>query len=113
MQLSEFPRPPGDNGRGVHWSLSVYEWGKRDWSFWSEQLQAMKIKWVKIMDDGGGSGLRLARQLVDLGIMPVVRLYWPEQNPGNIGSRGGNAVKKYVQAGAMYFETNNEPDLAL
>jgi hypothetical protein len=113
MEFDEFPRPPKDNGRGVHWSISAYEWGKRNWSFWAEQLLAMKIKWVKIIDDGGGSALPVARRLVDLGIMPVVRLYWPEQNPGNIGQRGREAVRNYVEVGAMYFETNNEPDLDL
>jgi len=113
MELHEFPRPPEDNGRGVHWSISAYEWGKRNWDYWAEQLLAMKIKWVKIIDDGGGSALPVARRLVDLGIMPVVRLYWPEQNPGNIGQRGREAVRHYVEIGAMYFETNNEPDLDL
>jgi hypothetical protein len=113
MDLKDFPRPPEDNGRGVHWSISVYEWGLRNWSFWAEQLLEMKIKWVKMMDDGGGSALPLARRLVDLKIMPVVRLYWPEQNPGNIGQRGRETVRRYIQIGAVYFETNNEPDLDL
>jgi hypothetical protein len=113
MDLKEFPRPPQDNGRGVHWSLSAYEWGQRDWSFWAEQLPAMRIKWVKIIDDGGGTALPLARRLVDLEIMPVVRLYWAEPNPGNIGQRGRETVKRYLDVGAMYFETNNEPDLTL
>ena len=113
MNLSEFPRPAGDNGRGVHWAASPYEWGKSDWPFWRKQILAMHLKWIKIIDDGGGSALPCARQLIDIGVMPVVRLYRPEQNPGNIGSRGGDAVKQYVKAGAMYFETNNEPDLAL
>ena len=113
MDLSQFPRPPQDNGRGVHWSLSAYEWGKRDWGFWAEQLQAMKLKWVKVIDDGGGTSLPLVRRLVDLQIMPVVRLYWPEQNPGNIGQRGRETVRRLIEAGAVYFETNNEPDLDL
>jgi hypothetical protein len=113
VELHEFPRPPQDNGRGVHWSISPYEWGKRDWGFWTEQLLAMKIKWVKIMDDGGGSALSLARRLVDLNIMPVVRFYRSQQNPGNIGQRGRDAAKRYIQLGAVYFETNNEPDLDL
>jgi hypothetical protein len=113
MELHEFLRPPKDNGRGVHWSISAYEWGKRDWNFWAEQLLAMKIKWVKIIDDGGGSALPVARRLVALGIMPVVRLYWPEQNPGNISQRGRETVRRHIDVGAMYFETNNEPDLDL
>ncbi len=115
MNLRDFPRPDGDTGRGVHWSMSCY-WasqGKQDWGFWSEQLQAMGIKWVKLIDDGGGSGLHLARRLVDIGVMPVVRFYWPEQNPGNIGARGQDAVREYIKWGVVYFETNNEPDLAL
>lgn len=113
MELHEFSRPPQDNGLGVHWSISVYEWGQRDWDFWAEQLRAMKVKWVKVMDDGGGSALPLVRRLADLEIMPVVRLYWMEQNPGNIGQRGREAVRRFVEAGAVYFETNNEPDLEL
>ncbi len=113
MDLKDFPRPLEDNGRGVHWSISAYEWGQRNWGFWAEQLQAMKIKWVKIIDDGGGSALPLARRLIDLRIMPVVRLYWPEQNPGNIGQRGRETVRRYIDIGTMYFETNNEPDLDL
>jgi hypothetical protein len=113
VNLKDYPRPPKDNGRGVHWAASSYSWGKENWEFWRAQLLAMNIKWVKILDDGGGSALPLARALVDIGIMPVVRFYRPQQNPGSIGARGGLAVKKYVDIGAMYFETNNEPDLDL
>ena len=45
--------------------------------------------------------------------MPVVHLYIGEPNPGNIGLRGRETVRHYVEIGAMYFETNNEPDLDL
>lgn len=111
--LSQFPRPPADNGRGVHWSHSTSRWGQNDWGFWREQIQAMNLKWIKVIDDGGGSAQGLVKRLVDLQVMPVVRFYRKEPNPGVIGSGTINVAKRYVELGAVYFETNNEPDLAL
>ena len=115
MELGEFPRPTNDSGRGVHWSLSPY-WksaGADDWLFWERQIKEMNLRWIKVVDDMGGSAWKLVMRLLDIGVMPVVRLYTPEQNPGNIGARGGDTVKRYVKEGAVYFESNNEPDLAL
>ncbi|RME81636.1 MAG: carboxypeptidase regulatory-like domain-containing protein [Caldilineae bacterium] len=109
--LSDFPRPPHDNGRGVHWSASLYHPSGEDLRFWIQELQAMQIKWVKILDDGGGSSLDLARALLDHGIMPVVRIYRERPNPGHLGGRETEAVERLIQAGVHYFETNNEPDL--
>ncbi|MEW5960786.1 MAG: hypothetical protein AB1801_23925, partial [Chloroflexota bacterium] len=111
--LSQFPRPPADNGRGVHWTHSTSRWGQNDWDFWKEQIQAMNLKWVKVMDDGGGSAQGLVKRLVDLKVMPVVRFYRLEPNPGVIGSGVIDLARRYVEMGAVYFETNNEPDLAL
>ena len=94
IQLEDFKRPNNDNGRGIHWSPSPY-WdssGKENWGFWKEQLLEMQIKWVKVICDGADSALPLVRRLVDIDIMPVVRFYWPEQNPGNLGDRGAKAV---------------------
>ncbi|MBN1218711.1 MAG: hypothetical protein JXM69_07275 [Anaerolineae bacterium] len=111
--LEHFPRPPEDNGRGVHWSHSPYFWGKDNWSFWKEQIQAMKLKWIKVLDDGGGSAVGLVKRLVDLKVMPVVRFYKEEPNPGHISGREAETAKRYAELGAVYFETNNEPDLDL
>lgn len=111
--LEHFPRPPADTGRGVHWSHSQYFWGKQDWGFWKEQLQAMHIKWVKILDDGDGSAEGLVKRLVDIKIMPVVRFYKEEPNPGRISGREADTARRYAEIGAAYFETNNEPDLDL
>jgi hypothetical protein len=111
--LSQFPRPPDDNGRGVHWAHSTSRWGQNDWGFWKEQIQAMNLKWVKVMDDGGGSAQGLVKRLVDLKVMPVVRFYRLEPNPGVISSGVIDLARRYVELGAVYFETNNEPDLAL
>ncbi|MCS7039620.1 MAG: hypothetical protein NZP34_08455, partial [Caldilineales bacterium] len=109
--LSEFPRPPEDNGRGIHWSATVYHPTGRDLQFWLNELKAMQIKWVKLLDDSGGSSLEICRALLDNGIMPIVRIYREYPNPGHLDGRGVDAVRRLIDAGVRYFETNNEPDL--
>jgi hypothetical protein len=111
IQISEFPRPLNDNGRGLHWSASPYHLKGHELDYWLAELQAMKIKWLKVLDDGGGSSEELCARLVEIGIMPVVRLYIG--NPGHIGPRNTQAIRRLLDIGAQYFETNNEPDLAL
>ncbi len=74
MRIEDFPRPKDDNGRGIHWSARLYhDVIHPNLDYWIDQLVAMKIKWVKLLDDGGGSGLALCRKLVAADIMPVVR----------------------------------------
>ena len=111
IRLEDFPRPKDDNGRGIHWSASPYHLSGHELDPWLNELLAMKIKWVKVLDDGGGSSLDLCRRLVEIGIMPVVRLYIG--NPGHVGPRNLQAIERLIHAGAFYFETNNEPDLAI
>lgn len=115
MDLSEFPRPPADNGRGIHWSPGVAnQVGDnviRD--YWLPELQAMGMKWVKFMSIGGGG---LAELLLASGIMPVVRLGGRKSLPGAIDDarHGGAYVEdliKYVDQGVRYFEVCNEPNL--
>ncbi len=74
MRIEDFPRPRGDNRRGIHWSASVYHPAGSGLDYWLDELQALRIKWVKVLDDGGGSSLELCRRLISLDIMPVVRL---------------------------------------
>lgn len=109
--LSDFPRPRDDNGRGVHWTVNVYPPTGADLTYWVNELKALQIKWLKILDDGGGSSLPLCQALLANDIMPIVRLYREEPNPGHIGGREIDAVHRLVAAGVRYFETNNEPDL--
>jgi hypothetical protein len=111
MQIADFPRPPEDNGRGVHWSARVYHPSGRDLDFWINELTAMHIKWVKLLDDGDGSSLELCRRLLEAGIMPVVRLFREQPNPDRIGGREVSGLRKLTAAGVRYFETNNEPNL--
>ncbi|PKO23183.1 MAG: hypothetical protein CVU38_05350 [Chloroflexi bacterium HGW-Chloroflexi-1] len=112
MRIEDFPRPKDDNRRGVHWSASVYHPTGAALDFWISELQAMHIKWIKLMDDGGGSSLELCRRLLVADIMPIVRLYRLEPNPGHIGGREEAALRQLIDAGVRYFETNNEPDLS-
>ena len=112
MRIEDFPRPPQDNGRGIHWSTRLYHDAiQPNLDYWIAELQAMHIKWVKLLDDGGGSGLALSRALLAAGIMPIVRLFLPQLNPSRLSSREIDTVGRYVDAGVRYFESNNEPDL--
>jgi hypothetical protein len=109
MKLEDYPRPERDNGRGLHWSASIYHPTNVD--EWMARLRAMNIRWLKVLDDGGGSSLRLCGRLLDEGIMPIVRLYREQQNPGHIGHAEEKTIRALVKMGARYIETNNEPDL--
>jgi hypothetical protein len=111
MHVEDFPRPKNDNRRGVHWSASVYHPSGSTLDFWIGELQALRIKWVKLLDDSGGSSLELCERLLEADIMPVVRLYRQEPNPGHIGGREEDTIRRMVAAGVHYFESNNEPDL--
>ena len=112
MRVEDFPRPANDNRRGIHWSASVYHPAGSTVDYWIAELKAMAIKWVKLLDDGGGSSLELCKRLLAAEIMPIVRIFRATPNPGVIGSREVDTIKRLVAVGVRYFETNNEPDLS-
>ena len=112
MRVEDFPRPANDNRRGIHWSASVYHPAGSTVDFWIAELKAMGIKWVKLLDDGGDSSLELCKRLLAAEIMPIVRIFRATPNPGAIGSREIDTIKRLVAEGVRYFETNNEPDLS-
>jgi len=110
MELWEYPRPKDDTGIGVHWNAgfpNAVGLGKIR-EFWLPELKAMGIKWVKLLHDGG---LEVAQLLLENDIMPIVRLYRPEPNPGTLGPREAEFLERYLDIGVRYFEFNNEPDL--
>ncbi|MCB9133409.1 MAG: carboxypeptidase regulatory-like domain-containing protein [Anaerolineales bacterium] len=112
MRIEDFPRPRDDNGRGLHWSTLLYNDAVTpSIDHWVDQLRAMKIKWLKVLDDGGGSAMALCRKLVAADIMPVIRFYFPQLNPHRMSGREMETVSRYVEFGVRYFEANNEPDL--
>jgi hypothetical protein len=113
MDLRDYPRPKGDTGIGVHWNAgfpaAVGIGQIRD--VWLPELFALGVKWVKISRHDGG--LELAELLLKHDILPIVRIYRPQPNPGVLDDAARAFVKDYVAAGVRYFEFNNEPDLTV
>ena len=113
MDLRDYPRPAGDTGIGFHWNAgfaTAVGLGHIT-DFWLPEIKAMGVKWVKIAHHDGA--LSFAELLLKNDIMPVVRLYRPQPNPGTLGQEAIRWVKDYVSAGVRYFEFNNEPDLGV
>lgn len=108
MKLSEYPRPPADNGRGVHWSPSQYQWGRRDWPVWQKRVLDMGLKWVKVNVPPDYNAEAIVKRLIDIEVMPVCRFVG--KNPSRIRPGVERTIERLVKLGARYFETNNEPD---
>jgi LysM repeat protein len=120
MELKDFPRPSGDNGRGLHGCASAgWSGGNEGYDFWIGELVGMQIKWFKVLDDCGDS-LPFCERLLAAGIIPIVRVLRkdpppndsPEPNPGHIGPSEEKTIKRLIEAGVRYLETNNEPNLS-
>ena len=107
--LSDFPRPPGDNGRGMHWiptTASMPETVDR----FVAALKAMRIKWVTLLNDGANVGANdtLVQQVKANGMEPIMRIYTPGLQP--ISGDLGAAVRHYKSLGVSYFQLYNEPN---
>lgn len=113
MNLSDFPQPPGNNGRGLHGTASNQRFPD-PWEYWLREIQQMGIKWFKLLDDAG-SNVHFSTELLNIGVMPIIRLYIDAPNPGRITDDRRvdwvATIRRYVNAGVRYFEINNEPNL--
>jgi len=118
FSLSDYKRPPQDNGRGIA-GYPAANWRGDPYGIdaWIAELQQLGIKWLRVMDDNGDS-LTLCGKLLNAGIFPIVRILrrdlppndTPEPNPGHISAREELTIRKLIDLGVLYFETNNEPD---
>ncbi len=113
MTLSDFPQPPGNNGRGLHGPAHNQRFND-PWDHWIREFQALNLKWLKLLDDAG-SNVDFCKELLNAGVMPIIRLYIPQPNPGKLADDTRvdwtNSIRRYVAVGVRYFETNNEPNL--
>ncbi len=113
MELRQYPRPADNSQRGIHWSAWVFHPSGSSLDWWLSELQAMNVKWVKLLDNGGGSSRVLCNRLLERDIIPIVRLYRLRPNPGHLNEEELGTVADLVAAGVRYFEVNNEPNLPL
>ncbi|MEZ4716576.1 MAG: carboxypeptidase-like regulatory domain-containing protein [Caldilineaceae bacterium] len=110
MELYEYPRPANDTGIGIHWvtGFAAAVGMSRLREYWIPELKALGVKWVKLPNHDGA--LEFAELLLAEDIMPVVRIFRPNPNPGRLGVREIVHLDALLRAGVRYFEFNNEPD---
>ncbi len=118
LSLADYKRPPQDNGRGITgFPAAGWKGGDQGFDYWIAELQQLGIKWLRVLDDNGDS-IPFCQKLLNAGIFPIVRVLRrdlppndsPEPNPGHISAREELTIKKLIDIGVLYFETNNEPD---
>lgn len=110
MALSDYPRPAGDNGRGIHWIPTVSQAPEVVDQYVNEAI-AMGMKWVVFLNEGAriGDNDYLVKKLTQAGIEPVMRIY----TPGVVPVEGDlkKAVEHYTKLGVHYVQLYNEPNL--
>lgn len=110
LALSDYPHPPGDNGRGIHWIPTVSQSPEVVDRFVNEAVE-MGMKWVVFLNDGTGIGANdyLVKRLTEAGIEPLLRVYTPGLVPihGDLQAM----VRHYAKLGVRYFQLYNEPNL--
>jgi hypothetical protein len=110
LRIEDYPRPPQDNGRGLHWIPTL----RSDQETVDRFVKAavdMKAKWVVFLNDGTkiGDNDYLVSKLVANGIMPIMRIYTPNGRPiqGDVEA----LVRHYRALGVQYYQLYNEPNL--
>lgn len=111
IPLADYPRPPADNGRGIHWSPTNQRLPEEVVDYFVGELRAMNIKWVKFLQDDQPTVTDpyLIDQLVSNDIEPVMRVYKPFNEPYQ---HLPELVSEAKAMGVNYFELYNEPNVA-
>lgn len=110
MALADYPRPVGDNGKGIHWIPTVKQPPEVVDRFVDEAV-SMGMKWVVFLNDGANIGDNdyLVKKLTGAGIEPIMRIYTPGLSPINGNLK--KMVEHFTGLGVRYFQLYNEPNL--
>jgi hypothetical protein len=110
MPLNMYPRPDGDNGRGLDWVPTTKQSNDVIDKFVAD-AKAMGVKWVTFLNNGANIGDNdyLVNKLVSAGIEPIMRIWTPTLQPlqGDVQAM----VQHYAAMGVHYFQPFNEPNL--
>lgn len=110
LSLVDYPHPPGDNGKGIHWIPTVNQTPEVVDRFVDEAV-AMGMKWVVFLNEGTDTENNdyLVKKLTKAGIEPIMRVY----TPGLVPIEGDlkEMVRHYTKLGVHYFQLYNEPNL--
>jgi hypothetical protein len=111
MALADYPRPPDDTGRGVHW-IPTTSSSKETVDRFVKEAMDMHVKWVVFLNEGAqiGDNDYLVQRLTGAGIMPVMRILTHRGAP--LGEDLTPMVEHYVTLGVVYYQIYNEPNLA-
>lgn len=112
LPLSAFPRPRGDNGRGIHWIPTVSQ-SQEVIDKYVAEAEKMGIKWVTFLNDNTDlkQNEYLVKRLVERGIEPVMRIYTDGGAP--VSGDVQKLVRHYKAMGVNYYQLYNEPNLSL
>ncbi len=111
VDLARFPRPRGDNGRGLHWFPTRAQ-SQAVVDRFVPELVAMHLHWLVILQGLDDGNLAANDYLVDrlnaAGITPVMRI---DAKVGLIDSdRLASVVMHYRTKGVRYLQLFNEPN---
>lgn len=112
LPLSAYPRPPADNGLGIHWSTYLYAQSDEATEYFVAELARMNVRWVKLLNDStsGRDYDGTVDALVSRGIMPILRIY-QRCNTAYDEKELDALVRHYVAKGVYYYDLYNEPNL--
>lgn len=110
MSLAEYPHPPADNGKGIHWIPTVSQ-SPEVIDRYVQEAADMGMKWVLFLNEGSNIGTNdyLVNRLTEAGIEPMMRIY----SSGVVPVQGDiqKMVEHYTDMGVHYFQIYNEPNL--
>lgn len=112
MDMSKYPRPANDTGAGVHAGANGYfPLGDNEGLYRTilDEMYRCGLRWVKVLDCDGAS-YNACRAVLEMGMMPVVRLLRPQPYPGRLTEKQRQGAGLLVGAGVFYFQRGNEPN---